>query len=346
MEYSKRLILNALSTLKENVERTGDPLGFCNDYWSSWASDLNLPHSGNTILFTSRMYQMLPYVLAATRMVSSLKPLLRLKGLDRMLSIGNRFTGEPLLRWKARGYSEIKERAIKSLQGVEKALQQVGCQPAFLYEEEPYSGALLNDLGLEDSMKAHIHKVYKTLLKSGSREIITVDPHTTHMLKDIYPQHIENYALSASHYLERLTRDSNRLNAHSDRLPITELVIHDSCVMTRNLGIVDQTRAIARQLGLKVVEADNNRLDTACCGGPVEYAFGELSEQISKIRISELASFSSNILVTCPICLINFMKYEQELGVRVWDMGEILFSVLDKSIETLENKASDTLHSF
>jgi len=265
-------------------------------------------------------------------MVSSLKPLLRLKGLDLMLSVGNRFAGEPLLRWKARGYSEIKERATKSLQGVEKALQQVGCQPAFLYEDEPYSGALLNDLGLEDPMKIHISKVYKILMKSGSREIITVDPHTTHMLKDIYPQHIENYALSVNHYLERLTRDSNRLNAHSDRLPITELVIHDSCVMTRNLGIVDQTRAIARQLGLKIVEANNNRLDTACCGGPVEYAFGELSEQISRIRIRELASFSSNILVTCPICLINFVKYEQELGVRVWDMGEILFSVLKKSI--------------
>jgi Fe-S oxidoreductase len=246
-----------------------------------------------------------------------------------MLSVGNRFTGEPLLRWKARGYSEIKERVKKSLQGIEKALQHVGCRPAFLYEDEPYSGALLNDLGLEDQMKVHIHKVYKALLESGSREIITVDPHTTHMLKDIYPKHVENYALPVSHYLERLTRDSNKLNVFSGRLPITELVIHDSCVMTRNLGIIEQTRTIARQLGFKLVEADNNRLDTACCGGPVEYAFGELSEQISKIRIRELASFSSNILVTCPICLINFMKYEQELGVRVWDMGEILFSVLE-----------------
>jgi Fe-S oxidoreductase len=328
MESSKRLVRNALSTLKENIERTGDPLGFHYDYWSSWASGLNLPRSGNTILFTSRMYQMLPYVLAATHMVSSLKPLLRLKGLDRMLSIGNRFTGEPLLRWKARGYPEVKERAKRSLQGVEKALQQVGCQPAFLYEGEPYSGALLNDLGLEDLMRVHINKVNKTLSMSGFGEIITVDPHTTHILKDIYPQQIENYALSVNHYLERLTRDSNRLNVFADRLPMTELVIHDSCVMTRNLGIVDQTRAIVRQLGLKVVEANNNRLDTACCGGPVEYAFGELSEQISKIRVRELASFSSNILVTCPICLINFMKYEQELGVRVWDMGEILFSAL------------------
>jgi Fe-S oxidoreductase len=149
------------------------------------------------------------------------------------------------------------------------------------------------------------------------------------MLKEVYPQYVNNYELSVSHYIECLVRNSNKLNVSVDRLPITELVIHDSCVMTRNLGIIDQTRTILRKLGLKVVEADNNRLNTACCGGPVEYAFGELSEQISKMRIGELASFSSNILVTCPICLINFMKYEKESGIRIWDIGEMLFAVLD-----------------
>jgi Fe-S oxidoreductase len=98
--------------------------------------------------------------------------------------------------------------------------------------------------------------------------------------------------------------------------------------MSRDLGIIEPPRIILKQLGLHVVEAANNRLNTACCGGPVEYAFSELSEQISRIRIRELALLSSNIVVTCPICLINFMKYEREFGIRVWDIGEILFEAL------------------
>jgi Fe-S oxidoreductase len=212
--------------------------------------------------------------------------------------------------------------------GIGRALQQTGCYPAFLYENEPYSGALLHDLGMEDPLKTQIDAVYKILSENGTKEILTVDPHTTHMLKDIYPQHIGQFKLAVCHYLERLTQNGNMLKASADRLPMTELVIHDSCVMTRNLGIIEQTRTILQQLGIKVIEANNNRLNTACCGGPVEYAFGGLSEQVSKIRINELASFSKDILVTCPICLINFMKYEERSNIRVWDMGEILFMAL------------------
>lgn len=330
MERSKSLVLNAVRTLKNNVHRTGDPLGFGGDYWSSWARGIKLPHQGNTLLFTSRMYQMLPYVLSATHMVSSLKSFLRFRQLESILSIGNRVVGEPILRWKARNHSALKQRVEKSLVGIAKALQQTGCHPAFLYESEPYSGALLHDLGMEQSLKAQIDTVYKILSKNGTKEILTVDPHTTHMLKDIYPQYIDHFQLPVCHYLERLTQNANKLNVFKDELPITELVIHDSCLMTRNLGIIEDTRTILKHLGINVVEAANNRINTACCGGPVEYAFGELSEQISKIRINELASFSKNILVTCPICLINFMKYEERLNIRVWDIGEILFMALKK----------------
>ena len=57
----------------------------------------------------------------------------------------------------------------------------------------------------------------------------------------------------------------------------------------------------------------------------MEYAFADLSRQVSSIRIKELARICKDIIVTCPICLINLMKYEAELGVRVWDMGEVLY---------------------
>ncbi len=56
----------------------------------------------------------------------------------------------------------------------------------------------------------------------------------------------------------------------------------------------------------------------------MEYAYADLSEQISAIRIKELAAVRRNILVTCPICLLNLSKYETACGVKVWDMGELL----------------------
>ena len=107
-----------------------------------------------------------------------------------------------------------------------------------------------------------------------------------------------------------------------------EFVIHDSCYLTRELGIIEQVRGISSSLGITIIETENTKLDTACCGGPIEYAFRDLTEEISRTRIQELANVSKNIIVECPICLINLRKYEKEMGIKVWDMGELLFEAL------------------
>ncbi|GAF88822.1 unnamed protein product, partial [marine sediment metagenome] len=107
-----------------------------------------------------------------------------------------------------------------------------------------------------------------------------------------------------------------------------QFVIHDSCYMTRELGVIEQIRRISASLGITVVEPENTKLDTACCGGPIEYAFRDLTEKVSKTRIQELANVSKDIIVECPICLINLRRYEREMGIRVWDMGELLFGAL------------------
>ena len=331
MKRSKTLITQALSTLRGNIERTGDPLGFRHTYWTEWANGLELPKDGPTVLLTARMYQMLPYVIETTDMVASVKPLLAVKGFDKILSMSNRLAGETLIRLKAIGSKEIKATGTRVLKGIVAALDRVGAHPSYLYEDEPYSGVLLYDLGLEDGIAPHIGKVYELLKGQGVKEVITVDPHTTFMMKEIYPEYIENYDIRVSHYLDSLSKSTGPFENASHRDLPNEFVMHDSCVMTRDLGIVEQTRKVAKKLGIHLLEPENTKLDTACCGGPVEYAFADLSEKISNIRIQELASVCKNILVMCPICLVNLRKYEKELGIRVWDMGELLHSTFPPS---------------
>jgi Fe-S oxidoreductase len=328
MKRSKTLITQALSTLKGNLERTGDPLGFRHTYWTQWANGLELPTGGKTVLVTARMYQMLPYVIQTTDTVASIKPLLSIKGFDKVLTLGNRLVGETMIRLKARGEKKIKSKGIKVLRGILAALNRIGQAPAYLYEDEPYSGVLLYDLGLEDGIAPHIGKVYELLKGHGVEEVITVDPHTTFMMKEIYPKYIENYDIRVKHYLEILSKKTSDFRDTSHKDFPKEFVVHDSCVMTRDLGIVEQARKVAAKLGIHLLEPENTKLDTACCGGPVEYAFADLSEKISGIRIQELASICKNILVMCPICLVNLRKYEKELGIKVWDMGELLFEAL------------------
>ena len=325
MKRSKSLISQALDILKGNLERTGDPLGFKAIYWTDWADELNLPREGNTVLLTARMYQMLPYVIETTDLVTRTKPLLAVKGLASLLILGNRLLGEPVIRLKARRSKAIKEKGTRVLGGIVAALKEVGERPSYLYELDPYSGVLLYDLGLEEYIAPHVSKVYELLKNRRVNRVITVDPHTTFMMKEVYPKYINNYDIEIKHYLEFFSSGAKKIgNAGIEAVP-KELVIHDPCVMTRDLGIVEETRKLAARLGINILEPENTKKDTACCGGPVEYAFADLSHQISSIRMKELSGKCKNILVSCPICLINLSKYEQELGIKVWDMGELLY---------------------
>jgi len=331
MQRSKTLIYQALSTLKGNMERTGDPLGFKKNYWTGWTEGLNLPREGETVLFTARMYQMLPYVIQATEMVASAKPILPLLSIgafSKLFEMAGSMAGEAVLRLKAKGARNIKKKGENALRGIAAAVNRAGEHPAYLYEAEPYSGALLYDLGLEKHIAPHVKKVYQQLQSCGVKKVITVDPHTTFMMKEIFPAYISNYDLQVTHYLELLQGKIGDLKTPAEQKLPKEFVMHDSCVMTRDLGIVEQARQAAAGLGITLLEPENTKQNTACCGGPVEYAYADLSAKISNIRIQELAGVCKNILVACPICLINLMKYEKQMGIKVWDMGELLLAAL------------------
>jgi len=207
-------------------------------------------------------------------------------------------------------------------------LGAIGQRPAYLYEDEPYSGVLLYDLGLDEYIEDHIKKAYSLFKSYKVKKIIGVDPHTVFMLKEIYPNYIDNYDIEVQHYLEILSENNETLRKMCKKSLDKEFVIHDSCYLTRELGIIEQVRGISSSLGITIIEPENTKLDTACCGGPIEYAFRDLTEKVSETRIQELSSISKNVIVECPICLINLRKYEKEMGIKVWDMGELLFEAL------------------
>ena len=326
MRSSKVLVAQALRTIAGNLERTGDPLGLTIPYWTRWAGGLSLPARGSTLLYTARMYQMLPFVVSATEMAAAAQPMVPVLAVDalaRMAEMAGALAAEPLLRLQARGEREIRRRGEAALQGIVAALSAGNIRPAYLWRKEPYSGVLLHDLGLEEAVAPIARGVYRTLKAAGARTVVTTDPHTTFMLREIYPRFVPGFDLDVRHYLQLLAdAELPRRGVAAAGMP-EKIVLHDSCVMTRDLDIVAPARAVLERLGITVVEPENCAKNTACCGGPVEYAFADLSRSISCIRARELAGECKDVLVTCPICLINLMKHESALGIRVWDLGEL-----------------------
>jgi len=320
---TRKVIAQALSTLQRNTLATSDPLGFNQVYWTDWASGLDMSKEGSTCLYTGRMYQMLPYAQQASRLANRYQGWLACPGMSQLMSWGSKVAGESALRRLAASEQEIAQRARRSLRGIWAGLKAIGQEPAYLYDAEPYSGVLLHDLGADPAARTQAERLAALFKSRGVSEVVAVDPHSVNFLREEFPEYAQDAGVTVKHYLELLSPAAECL-APRAALPIDEVVVHDSCVMARHLGIIEQTRAVARALGLTVLEPPNHGQDTACCGGPIEYAFEELSSEVSLLRARELAQVGSQVMVTCPICLLNLARHEAELGLRVWDLGELL----------------------
>jgi Fe-S oxidoreductase len=100
--------------------------------------------------------------------------------------------------------------------------------------------------------------------------------------------------------------------------------------MVRNLGIVDEPRALLRRIpGLELVEMYSNREDTLCCGagGGVLSAFTDIAGRVAEERVRQAADAGAAQLVTsCPSCVVNLKRSVSRAGVdvQVSDIVELL----------------------
>jgi len=267
-----------------------------------WSRGLNLPRSGETVLYTGMMYQLIPYIAAMSKAQGMVEdsPLANFVRLGRMINKVVNISG-----FMARPARGMRSRYDGMLAGIARLLQQAGVRFGYLYEEELYSGALVYDLGVDDVFARHAREVYQTFRNNGVKNVITVDPHTTSMLRSVYPQLIEGYDLNVRSYLEVL---AERLPAAGTEPGGAEAVIHDSCVYARYENIIEPQRKLLAAAGINVKEPRDSGKFTLCCGGPAESLFPKKALERAAARVEQLRTVSRRGVTMCPICLVNLQK--------------------------------------
>ncbi len=293
----------SIGIMKDNLEKRKSVLPISRKDAQRWTKGLNLPRGGETVLYTGCMYQLIPYISATVKYAekygdSGLKNLARLgRTLNKVVSL----TGFMTLFSKTQ-----EEEYHEILRSIVKLLQKAGVEFGYLYDDDYYAGALLYDLGVDESVKKHAEFVYRNLKKHGVKKIITVDPHTTNLMRQVYPEIIPEFDVEVKSYLEVLAENIDKLE------PVREVnqtvVIHDSCVYARYEGVIDEPRRLLEKAGYKIVEPDNAGKLTFCCGGPVESLYPEKALNIAKKRVDELDRFGKNVVTMCPICLANLSR--------------------------------------
>jgi Fe-S oxidoreductase len=269
---------------------------------TKWTEGLGLPRGGETVLYTGLMYQLIPYIegLVKAEMKMGDSWMGKYTGLGRRV---NRFIN--VSAFMARPTAQ--ERAVYDQVpiNVVHLLRAAGVQFGALYEDDLYSGALAYDLGLDEVVEEHAKKVHAVFKKHGVKTVITIDPHTTTMLRSTYPKILKGYDVEVKSYIEVLAEQGLGNNGHPVRQIDGEVVLHDSCVFARYEGVVDEPRELLAAAGLTLREPENTGRQTWCCGGPVESLYPAKAAANAEKRVAQLRGAAPDAVTMCPMCFVN-----------------------------------------
>lgn len=313
------LIDEIVNMIISNMKKFSSPLPLPEKEKYKWAIDLKIPKAGHTILYTGLLYQMMPYLNASIKVLERLEESKAGKMIVKMSKIVSKIIDpSSLIKMISEKERDYQHDIIKRIAYL---LKIAGINFSYLYESEMYSGVLLYDLGLDELFQQHIQTVYDVFKKYNVKNIITIDPHTTYILRAIYPKYIDGYDVEIDNYLELLSEKELKVNRKLDE----KVVLHDPCYYARYEKIIDQPRKLLNNIGVKVIEPHIMTKElTFCCGGPVESISPKLAKCVAKLRIEELKELGNHIVVMCPICYVNLMRVAPS-NIFIHDISTYLY---------------------
>ncbi|MDM7275425.1 MAG: (Fe-S)-binding protein [Thermoprotei archaeon] len=308
--------LQIVRVVEENMKAHGLPFPAPREALYSWAKPLKMPDRGSPMLYTGGLYQITPYIMSV---VDSLSKFEDLKLISVALKASRLLSTLGLSGLVVRPRADTVSYVENILRSIVELLRKAGVNVAYGYEDDLYSGVLLYDLGLDELFKEHAVKVYKALKSREAKTIITVDPHTTHIMRSVYPKYVEGYDLEVKSYLEVLAEAGLKTEQQNGG----DVVIHDPCLYARFEGVIGQPRFLLQKSGFKVLEPRRSGRMTYCCGGPIEGLAPKMAKTIAKTRLSELSEKHGVIVTLCPICYAN-LKSVSDDKVKVEDIALLL----------------------
>lgn len=176
-----------------------------------------------------------------------------------------------------------------------------------------------------EEMRAHnIERVQEL----GAKSVVFSCPSCYRTWKEYYQTDLELY--HDTQFIERLIK-KGAIRPGELKATVT---YHDPCDLGRNGGVFDAPREILKSIpGLTLVELENNRAKSVCCGGGgnLEMVDPTLSGVIAQEKIEEIQRTGAKTLVTaCQQCVrtIKGRVRRQKLDLNVLDITELVLQTM------------------
>lgn len=307
--YNPRDMIDVISG---NIRTTRNPFGIPKILLNQWHLGMEIPSTGDAMLFTGLMYQFSPYIEKSTRYLARFEDSRWQDALRLARYIPGYLSGMGL--WMTTGF-RMKKESETVLQNIARILKASGVDFFYRPELDDYSGILLYDLGDQEGFIQHARYVADKLKKAGIRKLITTDPHTTYALKILFPKYA-GADFDVTPYFERISLQS--------RNGTRRIALHDPCFYGRYLEMSDTPRRVLADLGIECAPLRDSGTFTSCCGGPAESLSPKLSDEIVRKRVADLEATGDPIVAMCPICLGNLRK----AGADAQDLATLIASKL------------------
>src|SRR5438270_1288480 len=209
-----------------------------------------------------------------------------------------------------------------------RILNHVGDDFGILGPAERDSGHEVRRFGEELLFMALRDHNSEAIKNSGTRRIVTSDPHAFNALKNDY-KHLPPVE-HISQFIARQIRAGQILFKSADGVKV--FTFHDPCYLGRHNGIYDDPRDVLDAIpDLKRVEMKRCRDRSFCCGGGGLMLFYEPKEEerIGVKRVRMAAETGANVIVTaCPFCMVNLEDAVKVAGLEgkmsVIDLTELV----------------------
>ena len=311
-----------MTLIRDNIMQYDNPLAVSAKENAEWAKGLNLPKKGDILFYTGGEYQLLPFMDSLVSVMDIVDPGSQVFGwMMSMRDIVHKsgFAPEKIF---ASVFAQDKERFFSVNKKAATILKTLGYDICYDGENEIYSGALLHELGFEEALGIYAKRVATFLNNSGAKTVVCMTPHAAEMFSYVYPKYGDFPQIEVKTFVQLVHEKRHLLpkNFYDGTV-----VVHDSCRMAREMGVVNEFREVLDTMNVTYKEPFRFGKWTTCCGGPIKMNYTDISHKISQKRVDELAETEASIaLVSCPYCLSALDGAKKPDNMQIMDFVEFL----------------------
>lgn len=311
-----------MTLIRDNIMQYDNPLAVSAKENAEWAKGLNLPKKGDILFYTGGEYQLLPFMDSLVSVMDIVDPGSHVFGwMMSMRDIVHKsgFAPEKIF---ASVFAQDKERFFSVNKKAATILKTLGYDICYDGENEIYSGALLHELGFEEALGIYAKRVATFLNNSGAKTVVCMTPHAAEMFSYVYPKYGDFPQIEVKTFVQLVHEKRHLLpkNFYDGTV-----VVHDSCRMAREMGVVNEFREVLDTMNVTYKEPFRFGKWTTCCGGPIKMNYTDISHKICQKRVDELAETEASIaLVSCPYCLSALDGAKKPDNMQIMDFVEFL----------------------